>query len=325
MGMEARTQFLKTIVRSLNIDELIALFFIAFVLLGAGLANINFFLNGTVQAHLILLNTLRIICTAVLTFQFFWLIGSAPHSKVFRHIRDFAPFLFILAKFLNLHDAIALVNPRDVHATLAMMDQSIFGIQPVVWAEQFYHPRLTDWFSLAYLNYYLITLIFLLLLYRENRMQAFRSVMVTMMVAYYIGFLGYILFPASSPYVVSPELFHVDIWQDTSVTSWLVQFIVELSPERVRDAFPSLHNAITLLTMIFAWRYLRIYFWIQLPLALSLVLATVYLRYHFVVDIFAGGLVVSMAFYLTPRLEQWWQHYLSTNSKPLETQMELKQ
>lgn len=138
--------------------------------------------------------------------------------------------------------------------------------------------------------------------------------MVTMMISYFIGFISYIIFPASSPYLVIPELYQVDIWKDTSFVSWLTYNIVDLSPPRVRDAFPSMHNAIVLLTMIMAWRYHRTFFWIQLPLAISLPFATVYLRYHYAVDIIGALPLVAVGLYISPRLEHKWRQVQSRNS-----------
>jgi len=229
-------------------------------------------------------------------------------------MRDFAPFLFVLVIYLNLQDTIFIVNPHDIHQTLVNLDGMLFGVQPSVWAEQFYNPVLTEWFALSYLNYYVMTLILLGLLYRKKQYQNFRTVMLTMMISYFIGFVAYIFFPASSPYLVIPELYQTDIWQDTSVFSWMTRSLVDLSPHRVRDAFPSMHNAIILLTMIMAWRYQRTFFWIQLPLAISLPLATIYLRYHYVVDIIGALPVIAIALYITPHLELNWKQLQRQNA-----------
>ena len=69
-----------------------------------------------------------------------------------------------------------------------------------------------------------------------------------------------------------------------------------------------MHNAITLQTLLFAWLYVRWYFWIMLPLALSLFVATIYLRYHYVVDMLAGYVLALFVFWLAPKVERWWNH-----------------
>ena len=261
-------------------------------------------------------NMLGSLLTLAFVLAFFWSIKHYPQRMI--EARDFAPFLMVIAIYMRHHDLILLLNPQDMHQLLQRWDLAIFGVDPCVWAQGFYHPRLTDWFALSYLHYYLVTLVLVLILYIQGRRAAFRSVMTSMMMTYFIGFAGYLLFPAASPYLSFPQHFSVDIWQNTWFLSDWVRTIVNLSPERARDAFPSLHNAVTLLTLIMAWRYQRLFFWIQLPLAISLALATIYLRYHFAVDILAGVLVALAAVQLSPLAESWWSHKQESLIRNLE-------
>ncbi|MCF7807675.1 MAG: phosphatase PAP2 family protein [Candidatus Marinimicrobia bacterium] len=250
---------------------------------------------------------IRASLSLIVTLLFFWLIQFKIENKPVQIIRDFAPFLFTIVIYLNLHDTIRALNPHDIHQGLLIAEEWIFGLQPTVWIERFYHPRLTDWFAFSYLNYYWMTLTLAIWLYRRKYFREFRTLILAGMLSNYLGFIGYLVFPAASPYMVMPELFTVDIWEGGSFISELARAVVGLSPERVRDAFPSLHNGITLLTMIMAWRYNRLLFWLFLPMALSLPVATVYLRYHFVVDIIAGFGVSLLAIWLAPKLELSWQ------------------
>jgi membrane-associated phospholipid phosphatase len=64
-----------------------------------------------------------------------------------------------------------------------------------------------------------------------------------------------------------------------------------------RDCFPSLHTAVSTLTSLWAWRTRRLHrlgpvvATIYLPLNAALWFSTVYLRYHWVVDLVAGWLL----------------------------------
>jgi len=300
-----------------RIDEIISL---AFVCLGILAPLALYFLaeSFSIERADLIDNLISALLTLIFMLSFLWLISSFPQRTLI--LRDFAPFLFIIAIYLRIHDLILLLNPEDFHFALADLEALLFGVQPTVWMEQYYHPVLTDWFAVAYMHYYLVTLTLVIMLYVQNRSAAFRKLMLTMMMTYYLGFMGYLLFPAASPYLVMPEAYSVDVWANTGFPSRLLQWIVSLSPSRARDAFPSLHNAITFLTLLAAWRYSRPFFWIQLPFALSLSLATVYLRYHFVLDIFAGLLVVSAAIYVAPILENWWLQKQEALSKPSDAE-----
>jgi membrane-associated phospholipid phosphatase len=65
-----------------------------------------------------------------------------------------------------------------------------------------------------------------------------------------------------------------------------------------QDAFPSGHTAVVLLVLAYAWRSVRGLFWICLPLVVALILSTVYLRYHYVVDVLAGFLLAGLCLVL---------------------------
>ncbi|MCF7825754.1 MAG: phosphatase PAP2 family protein [Candidatus Marinimicrobia bacterium] len=312
--MKERFIINNTLLQALRVEELIGLGLIAFTILFASFANLYVYVIQLPEAQNLPLNISRILVSIFFTFLFYRSILYQARNKGFQIIRDFMPFIFILIIYFNIQDAIFIIHPQDIHHILATLDGKLFGIQPSVWAEQFYHPRLTDWFALTYINYYVMTLILLVILYRKQQYREFRILMLTMMISYFIGFVSYIIFPASSPYLVISKLYHTDIWKDTSIISGLTRSIVDMAPHRVRDAFPSMHNAIVLLTMIMAWRYHRTFFWIQLPLAISLPLATVYLRYHYVVDIMGALPVVAVALFISPRLELRWKAYQKQNA-----------
>jgi membrane-associated phospholipid phosphatase len=51
--------------------------------------------------------------------------------------------------------------------------------------------------------------------------------------------------------------------------------------------------AISLCTVWFSFRYLRRIRWLHLAVAIGLCLATIYCRYHYAVDVAAGGITVA--------------------------------
>jgi membrane-associated phospholipid phosphatase len=64
-----------------------------------------------------------------------------------------------------------------------------------------------------------------------------------------------------------------------------------------RDCFPSGHTDLTLVAMYLSYKYNQKIKWIIIFVGLNLIIATVYLRYHYVIDIIAG--VLCMLFTIT--------------------------
>jgi membrane-associated phospholipid phosphatase len=59
-------------------------------------------------------------------------------------------------------------------------------------------------------------------------------------------------------------------------------------------AFPSSHVVVAIVTAWFSWRYLPRLRWIHVALVPPLCAATVYCRYHYVVDVIAGVVLATV-------------------------------
>jgi len=66
--------------------------------------------------------------------------------------------------------------------------------------------------------------------------------------------------------------------------------------------FPSSHIAVSIGTLYFSFRYLRSIRWLHLAAVVLLCLATIYCRYHYVVDVLAGGAMAAVLIPIGNRL-----------------------
>ncbi|MBI3857133.1 MAG: phosphatase PAP2 family protein, partial [Planctomycetes bacterium] len=67
------------------------------------------------------------------------------------------------------------------------------------------------------------------------------------------------------------------------------------------DVFPSLHCAVTAYLLGFDFRHNRRRFWILLAPGVGLCLSTIYLRYHYAIDVAAGFALSALALALALR------------------------
>ena len=77
-------------------------------------------------------------------------------------------------------------------------------------------------------------------------------------------------------------------------------------PLTAKGAFPSLHCGVMFLAILLSWRHLRWFFPVMLFFGVGLIVGTVYLRHHWVVDILAGIALAIVADRIAPPLERWW-------------------
>ncbi len=248
------------------------------------------------------------------------LMALQKYMPNLKPIRDALPFGLCIAIYTNLHDTIHFANPDDIHNTLIKIDNFLFGVQPCVWAERFITPFLTDFFTFFYVLFFIWAPLLALILYLKNQSKEFRYTMVGVILAFYLGYAGYVLFPAAPPRIVLADMF-------TRTLEGLpflehLRDAINVVPSTSRGAFPSLHAGATLVALFFAWKYLHWYFWLVLPFAVGLILSTIYLRHHYVIDLIAGWGLAHLAVWLGPRMEDGWnklrKNYLKELSKPAE-------
>jgi membrane-associated phospholipid phosphatase len=246
----------------------------------------------------------RLAVTAVVMIAFRWFVRRKPLWREFGWVRDVAPFLFCIAIYTNLHDTIHFVNPHDVHDTLIRLDQAIFGVQPCVWAQKFYRPWLTEVFSFAYMNYFLIAVSVTGWLLIEGRRPQMREALWGTVLCFYFGYVLYILFPAAPPRFTLAD----QLTRDFN-GGWLTaaqNMVVDINPTSSRAAFPSLHCAVTLISLLYAFKFRKLLFGLLLLPAVLLVLATIYLRHHYVVDILAGFALAVWTYHVAPHVDRAW-------------------
>ena len=229
-----------------------------------------------------------------------------PRSRWVAGVREVLPFLTCILIYTNLHDTIGFVNPHDVHALLAELDRALFGVIPAVWAQQFITPARTEVMSFLYLNFFWIAPSTALLLLVRGRLAEFRAATMGVLMCFYLGYFLYVLFPAAPPRLVLVYEFKRNLQGYPSLMSNLSAQALSLLPLDSRAAFPSLHAAVSLVALVYAWRFVRPWFWVLLPFCVGLWVSTIYLRHHFVVDLIAGWALAPLAIWLAPRLDAWW-------------------
>jgi membrane-associated phospholipid phosphatase len=158
--------------------------------------------------------------------------------------------------------------------------------------------------SLAYLSYYFLPLTFVLVLYLKGREPAFNESIFVLTFGYYVSFIGYILFPAIGPRYTLTSLYSVPL-----EGSWITDFVrdtLNALEHNKRDCMPSGHTQIVLMVLFLTYRYERFLFCLFFPIICGLILSTVYLRYHYVIDLFAGAAFAAGCLLMGPRLYKWW-------------------
>ncbi len=215
------------------------------------------------------------------------------------------PTACILAIFDSLEHLVHAINPQDIDPLLIRLDYLLFKGHPTVMMEKIMTPLLTDLLQIAYSCYYFlpITLGMVLLMKRDDK--AFDRSLFLIMLCFYLSYAGYLLFPALGPRFTMTHLQHTEL-RGLAVTGPVQEILNRLEGIK-RDAFPSGHTGIALTVLVLSRKYERRLFRLFLPCVAALVFSTVYLRYHYVVDVLAGAALAAVTFLLGDAYYGYWQ------------------
>jgi len=212
-------------------------------------------------------------------------------------VRDWFPFLAILLMYYSLWgDATHLLVRHDCDPQLIDIDQRLFGFQASVAIQRFITPARTAWMEFAYFYHVLNIPVVGCFVYLCRPRERFREMMSGLMVVTFLGLLGYVLVPAIGPLYSLRQVYSVPLSQPIAIFNQQMAF---MDLARIhRDVFPSMHVAISFLVWLYAWRNSRSLFWLLSPLILSLWISTLYLRYHYLIDVVAGLMLAPASFFL---------------------------
>lgn len=189
-----------------------------------------------------------------------------------------------------LFKAIHLISTHSYDAQLLAFDRWLWGgVGATEYVKVLEAPWLSELMSSCYLAFYFIILGPVIAYGFKRHSASSKGFFYGLMLMYLVGFTGYLLVPAAGPYVYAPALFPYPP-QGGAITAFLVGLVAQGGTGM--DVFPSLHCGISLyilgyLTFQRHW----IIAGLLLPVVVGLILATLYLRYHYGVDLLAGTLV----------------------------------
>jgi len=199
--------------------------------------------------------------------------------------------------FQQLRTAIPAIQPQKADLALQAIDRSIVGGNLSMSLQAWTHPWLTEALSFCYLLFFPY-LLFSLIWYFCGEMELLKKFCAGLFSLYGIGFLGYALVPAAGPYLAMPEDFAVAI-TGYRITEWN-DAIVRMGSNGV-DVFPSLHCAVSAFFLAFDYQHRRWRFWLYLVPAIGLWISTIYLRYHYFIDVVAGFALAAVALAIANR------------------------
>jgi membrane-associated phospholipid phosphatase len=227
---------------------------------------------------------------------------SATKSSVLKILRYWYPVVMILFIFKENYHMVHAINPNDIDLTLIKIDYIIFGVNPTQWFYRFANPIVTEIMEIIYILYYLVIVIYGLELYLKKSYADFKYSVLILFLGFYLSYVLYLIFPAVGPRFYLHDFSAIGgelpgIFLTTPLRS-ILDF-AESIPSGVanpqdyvqRDTMPSAHAEIVILLAYLSHKLKLKSFYFYLPYCILMIISTVYLRYHYVIDLIAGALL----------------------------------
>lgn len=219
-------------------------------------------------------------------------------ALIFRH---WYPLPYVAWCYREMAVMIPAIRGKDVDAELARLDYRIWGTNPTVWLERFYHPWLTEYLQIIYALFVPAVLLVAVLLWRERRYADFRFYAFLIALGFLVSYVGYVLAPARGPRFFLRDLETVKLrglW-----FTGLLQGTLDRLESKAWDCFPSGHTELTILACWASALISKRLFWTYFAYTLSIISATVYLRYHYTIDVLAGAASAFLLIWAAPHIQ----------------------
>jgi hypothetical protein len=213
----------------------------------------------------------------------------------------------VITTFLQLHYILPTVSQVPLDAQIYNVDLAVFGFEPAMAWDRYVTPATTEWFSFFYYSYFFILCLFVVPMgLFEKRIRILSELSFGLLFVVCVGHSLYVLVPGRGPYLHLEGQFQHTL----SGGFWwpLVSEAVRSVDGAMRtDIFPSLHTACPTFLTLFSFRNRAHkpyrYIW---PVAAfftsQIILATMFLRWHYLLDICAGLTLATTAFLLSSRV-----------------------
>jgi membrane-associated phospholipid phosphatase len=248
-----------------------------------------------------LVATYAVLAVAILAAAMYRTRGG--QKKTGFHLSIIATVVTVLLIFNSLGPLIAGLHTTTFDSFLIAVDHAIFGVHPTVWLERLISPALSSLLQFAYISYYFIPVSLGVVLIAGRRFGEFEEVLFGILLCFYLSYIGYLLVPAIGPRFTLNHLQTGDLQVSPFIKS--IQDTLNGLEKNKTDAFPSGHTAVSLMSLYYAWQKReKKLFAVLVPAVAGLIISTVYLRYHYVIDVIAGIALTGLTIALAPGLRR---------------------
>jgi membrane-associated phospholipid phosphatase len=220
-----------------------------------------------------------------------------PTSWIFR---NWYALPYVASCYKEMALIIPAVRRTDADQWLADLDFRLWSVHPTVWLERVHTPALTEFLQIVYTLFVPAVLLIPFLIWRKRGPKEFQYFAFLIALGYLTSYIGYLIVPARGPRFLLKHLQHIPLQG-----LWLfhaMQSTLDRLESAHYDCFPSGHTELTILAWWSSRAISKPLFWVYFGYTPLIIFATVYLRYHYTVDLLAAIILAAALILFAPAL-----------------------
>lgn len=233
--------------------------------------------------------------------------------SVTRFLRFWYPAFMILFCFKEIYLIMLSSNNVLYDESLMKIDRWIFGMNPSDFLKNYLNHYAIEFLQIIYGLFYLMPVIYAMELYLWHRYEELKYAIFVVFFGFYLSFIGYLIVPAIGPRFTIHNFQNIGTELPGLFFADKIRYLIDIgesipanvvNPEKFaqRDAFPSGHTIIMILITYLSHKIKSNSFYFYLPYTILLIFSTVYLRYHYVIDLIAGIPFVLITIFVANKL-----------------------
>ena len=240
-------------------------------------------------AHWSLLFCLHLTAAVVLL----WLRSFSPSRSFWKFLHDWYPVLVFPLLYKEVEFLAAAFGDWGLTEPIRSLEATLFQGHPSLYlSQQWNWVPLSEYLHFCYFSFMVMLPVVGGYWYGKGQMLAFRELLFLVGVAFYGSYLFFILFPVDSPFYLA------DPPEGPIADYFFYNLVHEISSRGGArgGAFPSTHASASIIVLVVAWKRQRRLAYLLLPIVLGVIVATVYGRFHYVLDTIAGlalGMIIT--------------------------------
>ncbi len=210
------------------------------------------------------------------------------------------PVFFVFGIFETFFMTLSYFNSARYDSLMARIDHLLLGVDPTIWFQSWISPLATDFFYVLYFFYFPMPFFIIVWLFRKKKLNELAESFFIYIFTYFGAYITYFFVPVQGPRFFMEDLHTVPL--KGILFAEPIRTLIDFFEPNKLDAFPSLHTAVVLTTLLICYRYNKKLFRVFLPISVGILISLIYCRYHYFIDMVAGAAWSTFAFLFATRL-----------------------